>query len=385
MYNFTLHIPTRIHFGKGQISCLSELRESGTKVLLVYGGGSIKRNGIYDTAVEILKKAGLTVYDLPGVEPNPRIESVRKGVEMCKAEGIDMTLAIGGGSTIDCAKVIAAGAGYDGDPWDLVLDRSLIKTALPIYSVVTLAATGSEMNPSAVISDFAKHEKWGTSAPALVPTMSILDPTYTFSVPKRQTAAGSADIMSHTFENYFSFEQADVQKAFGEGLLKVIIRNAPKALAEPDNYDARANLMWAASHAINGITKMGNAPAWCIHPMEHELSAFYDITHGVGLAILTPVWMEHILSEKTAPVFAAYGRNVWGVTESDDMYAAKTAIEKTKEFLHETLELPSSLRAAGIADKNNFDTMAEKAARRTGTSFVPLTKEDIIAIYEAAF
>ena len=385
MYNFTLYMPTRIHFGKGQISHLSELRESGTKVLLVYGGGSIKRNGIYDTAVDILKKAGLTIYDLPGVEPNPRIESVRKGVEKCKAEGIDMTLAIGGGSTIDCAKVVAAGAKYDGDPWDLVLDRSLIKTALPIYSVVTLAATGSEMNPSAVISDFTKHEKWGTSAPALVPTMSILDPTYTFSVSKRQTAAGTADIMSHTFENYFSFETADVQKAFGEALLKVLIKNGHIALAEPDNYDARANLMWAASHAINGLTKMGNAPAWCIHPMEHELSAFYDITHGVGLAILTPVWKEHILSERTAPIFAAYGRNAWGVTAADDMTAAKVAIQKTKEFLFETLELPSSLRAAGINDKNNIEAMAEKASRKTAQSFVPLTQADIREIYEAAF
>lgn len=385
MYNFTLYMPTRIHFGKGQISHLSELRESGTKVLLVYGGGSIKRNGIYDTAVDILKKAGLTIYDLPGVEPNPRIESVRKGVEKCKAEGIDMTLAIGGGSTIDCAKVVAAGAKYDGDPWDLVLDRSLIKTALPIYSVVTLAATGSEMNPSAVISDFTKHEKWGTSAPALVPTMSILDPTYTFSVSKRQTAAGTADIMSHTFENYFSFENADVQKAFGEALLKVLIKNGPIALAEPDNYDARASLMWAATHAINGLTKMGNAPAWCVHPMEHELSAFYDITHGVGLAILTPVWMEHILSERTAPIFAAYGRNAWGVTAADDMTAAKAAIQKTKEFLFETLELPSSLRAAGINDKNNIEAMAEKASRKTAQSFVPLTQADIREIYEAAF
>ena len=385
MYNFTLYMPTRIHFGKGQISHLSELRESGTKVLLVYGGGSIKRNGIYDTAVDILKKAGLTIYDLPGVEPNPRIESVRKGVEKCKAEGIDMTLAIGGGSTIDCAKVVAAGAKYDGDPWDLVLDRSLIKSALPIYSVVTLAATGSEMNPSAVISDFTKHEKWGTSAPALVPTMSILDPTYTFSVSKRQTAAGTADIMSHTFENYFSFENADVQKAFGEALLKVLIKNGPIALAEPDNYDARASLMWAATHAINGLTKMGNAPAWCVHPMEHELSAFYDITHGVGLAILTPVWMEHILSERTAPIFAAYGRNAWGVTAADDMTAAKAAIQKTKEFLFETLELPSSLRAAGINDKNNIEAMAEKASRKTAQSFVPLTQADIREIYEAAF
>lgn len=386
MYNFTYYVPTRIHFGKGQISHLSELADSGKKVLLVYGGGSIKKNGIYDKAMTILKEAGLVVTELPGVEPNPRIETVRKGVELCKSEGIDMVLAIGGGSTIDCAKVVAAGTLYDGDAWDLVLDRTLIKGALPVYSVLTLAATGSEMDSFAVISDMTKNEKWGTGADCMKPTMSILDPTYTFSVSKKQTAAGTADMMSHTFENYFTFEPgADVQKRFGEGLLKVMIDNGPIALAEPDNYDARANLMWAASHAINGLTGLGNGPAWCVHPMEHELSAFYDITHGEGLAILTPAWMEYILSEKTAPVFAEYGRRVWNLSGTDEMGLAKEAIALTRKFFFETMGLPENLRAVGIKDQSKFDIMAQKASKPCEYSFVPLSKEDIIHIFKAAF
>ncbi len=386
MYDFTIYVPTRIHFGRAQISHLSELRESGEKVLLAYGGGSIKRNGIYDHALSILKEAGLQVFELAGVEPNPRIETVRKGVEICRTEGIDMVLAIGGGSTIDCAKVVAAGARYDGDPWDLVLDRTKIRSALPIYAVLTLAATGSEMDMHAVISDMTKNEKWGTGAEALLPTMSILDPSYTFSVSKKQTAAGTADMMSHTFENYFSFEEgADVQKRFGEALLKVMIKYGPIALAHPDDYDARANLMWAASHAINGLTRAGCAPAWCVHPMEHELSAFYDITHGEGLAILTPAWMEHVLDVRTAPILAAYARNVWGAAESDDLEAARAGIQRTRDFFFKTMGLPENLRAVGITDEQHFEKMAEKASAACVNSFVPLSKEDVIEIYRKAF
>lgn len=386
MYNFSFYCPTRIHFGKGQISHLSELAASGKKVLLVYGGGSIKRNGIYDAAMKILTDAGLSVTELSGVEPNPRIQTVRKGVELCKSEGLDMVLAIGGGSTIDCAKVVAAGAKYDGDAWDLVLDPTKIKAALPIYSVLTLSATGSEMDEFAVISDMTKNEKWGTAAECLKPTMSVLDPTYTFSVSKKQTAAGTADMMSHTFENYFSFEEgADVPKRFGEGLLMTMMKYGPIALHDPENYDARANLMWAASHAINGLTRVGNAPAWCVHPMEHELSAFYDITHGQGLAILTPVWMEHVLSDKTAPIFATYGRNVLGLTGTDDMAVSKEAIERTREFFFKTMEMPENLRAVGITDQTHFEKMAEKAAAGCEGGFVPLTKDDIIEIFKAAF
>lgn len=383
MNNFTYSIPTKIHFGKGQISHLDELVESGKKVLLVYGGGSIKRAGIYDTAMSILKETGLQVFELSGVEPNPKIESVRKGVDICKKEDIDMVLAIGGGSVIDCAKVVAAGACYDKDPWDLVIAPYRIKKALPIYSVLTLAATGSEMDKFAVISDMSKNEKWGTASEYLKPKMSILDPEYTFSVSKKQTAAGTADMISHTFENYFTnVEHADVQARFAEGLLKTFFHYGPIALEHPDNYDARANLMWAASMAINGLIENGAEVAWCVHPMEHELSAFYDITHGEGLAILTPHWMDFALNEKTAKKFEEYGRNVWGILIDNDMEAAKSAIAATRNFFQK-MGLPQTLTEVGI-DRKYFDIMAEKAANGCKGSFVPLSKEDIISIFEAA-
>lgn len=385
MYNFTLHIPTIIHFGKGAISHLDELKNYGSKTLLVYGGGSIKKNGIYDTALSILKNAGVAVVELGGVEPNPRIETVRKGVEICKAEDVDMVLAIGGGSTIDCAKVIAAGAKYDGDPWDLVLDGSKINAALPIFDVLTLSATGTEMDPFAVISDLSKNEKWGTGSPYMVPTMSVLDPEYTYSVSKKQTAAGTADMMSHTMESYFTKENADCQKYMAEGLLRTMIKNGPIALNEPTNYDARANLMWAGTHAINGNVGEGSQPAWCVHPMEHELSAFYDITHGEGLAILTPAWMEHILSEDTLSNFVDFAKNVWGLSGDDDWELAHAGIDALKKFFFETMGMPSNLRAVGITDDKNFDIMAQKACDGSKGSFVPLTKEDIVEIFKAAF
>lgn len=385
MYNFAFHVPTTIHFGKGQISHLADLAAYGKKVLLCYGGGSIKRNGIYDQATRILSDAGLQIFELSGVEPNPRIQTVRRGVDLCRKESIDMVLAIGGGSTIDCAKVVAAGAKYDGDAWNLVIHPELIEAALPIFSVLTLAATGSEMDAFAVISDMTKNEKWGTAAECLKPTMSVLDPTYTFSVPARQTAAGTADMMSHTFENYFSMDDgAYVQKRMAEALLKTMIHYGPIALEKPDDYDARANLMWAASHAINGLVGEGCAPAWCVHPMEHELSAFYDITHGEGLAILTPAWMEHVLSEKTEKQFATYGRNVWGLTGTDDAPVAREAIARTRQFFTETMHMPATLHEVGITDEEHFDVMAQKAADGSKGSFVPLTKEDIVEIYRAA-
>ena len=385
MNNFTFCVPTRIHFGKGQISHLSELAESGSNVLLVYGGGSIKKSGLYDEATAILADAGLHVVELSGIEPNPRIESVREGARLCKEHAIDMVLAVGGGSVIDAAKVIAGAAKYDGDAWDLVLDRTKIKAALPVYSALTLAAPGSEMDPLAVISDLSKNEKWGTASPLFVPKMSVLDPTYTFSVSKKQTAAGTADMMSHTMENYFTKENADCQKFMAEGLLRTMIKNGPIALNDPTNYDARANLMWAGTHAINGNVGAGSQPAWCVHPMEHELSAFYDITHGEGLAILTPAWMEHILSEDTLTNFVDFAKNVWGLTGDDDWALAHAGIDALKKFFFETMGLPANLRAVGITDDKNFEAMAQKACDGSKGSFVPLSKDDIIEIFKAAF
>lgn len=387
MNNFTFCVPTRIHFGKGQISHLSELAESGSNVLLVYGGGSIKKSGLYDEAMAILADAGLHVVELSGIEPNPRIESVREGARLCKEHAIDMVLAVGGGSVIDAAKVIAGAAKYDGDAWDLVLDRTKIKAALPVYSVLTLAATGSEMDPFAVISDLGKNEKWGTGSPLFVPKMSVLDPTYTFSVSKKQTAAGTADMMSHVFESYFTnVEGATLQAHMSEALLKTLVHYGPIALAEPDNYDARANLMWCGSHAINGLLDSGAEVAWCVHPMEHELSAFYDITHGEGLAILTPVWMKHVLAKdpSKAAAFAEYGRAVFGIAEADDAQAAAAAIECTEDFLFNQMGLPPKLHEVGIEDEENFAAMAKKAAAGCVGSFVPLEESDIVEIYRAA-
>lgn len=383
MNNFTYSIPTKVHFGKGQIAHLGELKDSGNKVLLVYGGGSIKRAGIYDRALEILQEAGLTVLELSGVEPNPRIESVRKGVEICKKEKIDMILSIGGGSVIDCGKVIAAGACSEEDAWELVLHPEKIKAALPLYCVLTLAATGSEMDGAAVISDLEKQEKWVTASESMKPVMAVMDPEYTFSVSRKQTAAGTADIISHIFENYFTnVKAADVQARFAEGLLKTCFHYGPVALKNPEDYDARANLMWASSMAINGLIQYGAEVAWCVHPMEHELSAFYDITHGEGLAILTPHWMEFALNENTADKFADYGRNVWGIQAEDNMEISREAIRRTKEFFKE-MGLPATLTEVGI-DRTYFDIMAEKAEAGCQGSFVELKKEDIISIFENA-
>lgn len=385
MYNFNFQVPTMIHFGKDTLSYLSELKNYGKKVLFVYGGGSIKKNGLYDQTMDILKEAALEIHELSGVEPNPRIETVRKGVELCKSENIDMVLAIGGGSTIDCSKVIAAGAKYDGDAWDLVLDGSKIQSALPIFDVLTLSATGTEMDAFAVISDLSKNEKWGTGSKHMVPTMSILNPEYTYSVSKKQTAAGTADMMSHTMENYFSMANADCQKFMAEGLLRTMIKNGPIALNDPTDYDARANLMLAGTHAINGVIGAGCSPAWCVHPMEHELSAFYDITHGEGLAILTPAWMEHILNDDTLPMFVEFAKNVWGITGEEDYILAHAGIDALRKFFFETMGIPANLRAVGITDETNFDVMAQKACDGCKGSFVPLSKEDIIEIFRAAF
>ncbi len=385
MQNFNYNIPTEIYFGKGQIEALGgKLKELTDKALLVYGGGSIKKNGLYDKVTKQLKDAGIEWRELSGVEPNPRIESVRRGVAICRENNLGAVLAVGGGSTIDCAKIIASGVCYDGDPWEQVLDSNKITKALPIVSVLTLSATGSEMDGFAVISDLEKNEKWGSGNDITKPAFSILDPEYTFTVSARQTAAGTADIMSHTFENYFTREKgAYLQARFCEGILKTCIKYAPIAIDTPDDYEARANLMWASSMAINGVCSYGENTAWSVHPMEHELSAFYDITHGVGLAILTPYWMKYVLNDDTVWRFAEYGKNVWGIANGNDMEIAKAAIEKTKEFF-KSIGLPATLNEIGI-DETHFDVMAQKAADcGLQYGFIPLDKNDVKKIYQMA-
>lgn len=385
MNNFTFFVPTKIYFGRGQISHLTELSGYGKNVLLVYGGGSIKKMGIYDEAMKLLKGSGLSIYEISGVEPNPRVELVREGIALCREKNIEMVLAIGGGSVIDSAKSIAAGVCYEGDVWDLVEDSSKIKKVLPVFTVLTLSATGSEMNKNAVLSNLEKHVKASMSSDLLKPVISICDPTYTYSVSRRQTAAGTADMISHAFENYFSpIRDSFLSISFGEAVLKTCFKYGPVAIEHPDNYEARANLMWASANAINGITKCGAEVGWCCHPIEHELSAWYDVTHGEGLAILYPRWMKHVLSPDSAWKFAEYGRNVWNISEDDDMAAAKKAIAKTAEFFFETLGMPSTLSAVGV-DREKLSTMAESAGRNLGKAFVPLTAQDVLEIYQESF
>ena len=384
MDNFTFFTPTKIYFGDGMISNLNKIADLGKNVLMVYGKSSIKRTGIYDKVINELNSAGMNITELSGVDPNPRIDSVREGVRLCRENNIDVVLAVGGGSSIDCAKVIAAGTLYDGDPWDLVLDGSKIEKALPVVAVLTMAATGSEMDAFAVISDMKSNDKLGTGADCLKPVFSILDPTFTFSVPRKHTIAGVADIMSHTFENYFAPNKAAyLQSRLAEAVLKTCIKYGPIAADNPDDYEARANIMWASSLAINGLLSEGADVAWTVHGMEHELSAYYDITHGEGLALLTPHWMEYVLSDDTLWKFKDYGVNVWGIDSSlCDMEIAMLAIEKTREFFR-NLGLPMTLSEVGIG-REKLKEMADKLDGKFDESFVALKPDDVLKIYEAA-
>ena len=375
-------MPTEIFFGRNQIEVLGKQlkKENAKSVLLVYGKGSIKRSGLYDKIISLLAENSIKVTELPGIDPNPRISSVAKGAELCRENKVDFIIAAGAGSVIDCSKAIAAARYYKGDPWDFFIRRTSVKKALPLCAVLTLAATGSEMNGGCVLTNEKTLEKLPMGSVRLKPRFSILDPVYTFTLPKNQTIAGIADMMSHVFEQYFSYPDASLQDYMSEAVLKTVIENAPVVVAEPENYEARADIMWAGTVALNGLLELGKEGDWATHMIEHELSAKYDITHGVGLAILTPNWMKHVLDEKNCYKFAAYGRNVWNITEKDDMKAALQAIEKTSEFF-KSIGLPQKLSEIGI-DGSRFDEMAESALKnsRIGT-FKELNKEDIVEIY----
>ncbi len=363
MNNFIYDVPTRVYFGENQITHLGEeLSRYGKRVLLTYGGGSIKKIGLYDAVVAQIKEAGLTLFELSGIEPNPRIESVRKGAQICKDEKIDVLLAVGGGSTLDATKFMAAGACVDFDPWDFFSKHAPIERALPVLTVLTLSATGSEMDNGGVVSNPETLDKIGRGDPKLLPKVSFLDPTTTYTVSPYQTACGAADMMSHILEIYFNMEpDLYMLDCFMEGMMKTIIKYAPIAMKEPENYEARANLMWTSSWAINGFANGGKRQAWSCHPMEHELSAIYDITHGLGLAILTPRWMEYCLDETTVSKYYQFGTNVFGIDPAlKPMAVAKKSIKMLSDFLFGTLGLKSTFTEVGIEEKK-FPVMAKKA------------------------
>ncbi|MGB4587669.1 MAG: iron-containing alcohol dehydrogenase [Clostridiaceae bacterium] len=385
MNNFVYDIPTKVYFGENQLGNLgAELSKYGRKVLLTYGGGSIKKIGLYDKIVEEIKNAGLELFELSGIEPNPRVSSVNAGADICKKENIDVLLAVGGGSVLDCTKYIGAATYYDGDAWDILLQKFNVEKCLPIITVLTLSATGSEMDAGGVISNPETKDKKGLMFPVMQPKVSFLDPSNTFTNSPYQTACGAADMMSHLIEVYFNMDQDLTMLDYVmEGLFKTIIRYAPIAMTEPDNYEARANLMWASSWAINGFVRGGKQQAWSCHPMEHELSAIYDITHGLGLAILTPRWMTYTLNEQTASKFYQFGVNVFGIDRTlPQMEVAKKSIEMLEDFFFKTLGLQSSLSEIGI-DSKNFELMAKKAVTGgTMHGFKPLAEADIVEIFK---
>ncbi len=379
MQNFDYMTPTRLIFGRDAIAKLPEvMTQFGKKVLLTYGGGSIKKIGLYQKVLELLKD--YDIVELPNIQPNPKYDpSVLDGVRLRKEHNVDVILSVGGGSVLDCSKAIAAGAKYDGDPWDLISYKVKAKAALPIVDILTLAATGSEYDCGGVISRTETNDKIGYIDPLLFPVVSILDPVYTFTVSKKQTAAGIADAMNHTIEQYFVEDSTLLNDGFCESMLRSLMTNGRKCLENPEDYTARAEMMLACTYGCNRILALGNSySGWPCHGIEHALSAYYDITHGEGLAIITPRWMRHILSERTMDRFVKYGINVFGIDPTlPKQEIAGKAIDATYEFF-ESINIPMHLRDVGI-DESRIDEMAHHIAVNEGLdkAYVPLTEQDI--------
>ena len=387
MQNFDYMTPTRLIFGKGVVDekLTAVMGGFGKKILLTYGGGSIKKIGLYDKVKALLKD--YEVYELSGIQPNPKYDpSVLDGVKICKENNIDVILSVGGGSVLDCSKAIAAGAKYDGDPWDLISYKVKAQAALPIVDIITLAATGSEYDMGGVISRTETNDKIGYLDPNLFPAVSFLDPTYTFTVSKKQTAAGCADAMNHIMEQYFCEDSTLLNDGFMEAGLKSLMTNAKKCLDNPEDYTARAEMMLDCTYGCNGIYSLGNSQTgWPCHGMEHALSAYYDITHGEGLAIITPRWMKHILSDKTVGRFVKYGVNVFGIDANQDKFEiANQAIEATYRFF-ESIGIPMHLKEVGI-DESRIDEMAKHVADNEGleNAWAPLLQKDIADIFRAS-
>ncbi|GGB38028.1 iron-containing alcohol dehydrogenase [Virgibacillus dakarensis] len=387
MNNFTYYNPTKLIFGKGQLDALPvEVAKYGKKVLLVYGGGSIKRNGIYDNVINKLQEINADVYELAGVEPNPRISTVRKGVKICKDMEIEFVLAVGGGSTIDCTKAIAVGAKTDVDMWDIVTKKEQAIEALPFGTVLTIAATGSEMNAGSVITNWELNEKHGWGTPFTFPKFSILDPTHTFSLPREQTVYGIVDMMSHVLEHYFHHTaNTPIQDRFCEAILRTVMETAPKLLQDLENYAYRETVMLSGTLALNGMLNMGYQGDWATHNLEHAVSAVHDIPHGGGLAILFPHWMMHVLDENVAR-FKQLAVRVFDVNTSgkSDRQAAVEGIEKLREFWS-SIGAPAHLAEYAI-DQSSIEVMADKTviARPEYGKFARLTREDSVAIFKAA-
>ena len=384
MDNFVFHNPAKILFGKGvEKQAAQEVRAfGGTRVLLVYGGGSIKRSGLYDTLTESLRAEGLPFWELGGVQPNPRLGLVKEGIRLCREQGIDFLLAAGGGSVIDTAKGIAVGVPDEGDLWEFYERKRMPEKALPVGVVLTIPAAGSESSDSSVLTKEEGQRKLGFSSPAMIPRFAIMNPAFTCTLPAYQTACGASDILAHLMERYFTrVEHVDFTDRLIEASLRTILDYAPLALAHPEDYDIQAEIMWAGTIAHNNLLNTGRVGDWGSHRIEHELSALYDIAHGAGLAIIFPAWMKYVWREDPAR-FVQFASRVLGVeiAYGNPERAAETAIARLEQFYH-SLGLPTRLSEAGIPD----DRLREMAHKCTlpgpQGNFKKLYEEDVYNIY----
>ena len=390
MLDFQYYSPTRVVFGRNAVKELGNLlkAQDRKKVLLHYGGGSVKKNGVFDAVVEQLKAAEIDYVELGGVAPNPNIDLIREGVKLCKTQGVDFILAVGGGSVIDSAKAIALGAKIDFDVWRLYETKERIEGALPVGSVLTIAAAGSELSDGTVVTNPEGGLKRDYGADYLRPVFAIMNPEYTFTVSKYQTACGTVDILMHTFERYFTHTpDVDLTDELAEGLCRAVIRAGTKAVKNGSDYEARATLMWAGSISHNDLTGLGRRGDWATHQIEHELSGQYDrVSHGAGLAAIFPAWCRYVWREEPAR-FVRFAQKIWGVnTEGMTQEEAVFAGIECCENYFRALGMPVRLSEMEIDDTHLHD-MAVKGTyfgKRTLGSFKVLGEADIEAIYRIA-
>ncbi|WP_017726431.1 iron-containing alcohol dehydrogenase [Halalkalibacterium ligniniphilum] len=386
MNPFEFRNPTKLIFGADQTDALAEeFKKYGKRVLLVYGGGSIKRNGLYDQVINQLNEGGASVTELSGVEPNPRLTTVHKGIDLCKENEIDFILAVGGGSVIDAVKAIAVGAKYEGDVWDIITKKATAEAALPFGTILTLAATGTEMNPNSVITNWETNQKLGWNSPLVYPAFSILDPKNTITVPRDQTVYGMVDMMSHVIETYFhKVDNTPLQDRMCESVLTTVIETAPKLLDDLENLDHRETILLSGTMALNGVLSMGARGDWATHNIEHAVSAVYDIPHAGGLAIIFPHWLRYSLDEKIER-HVQLATRVFHVdpTGKTDREIALEGIERLSAFWTE-IGAPNRLKDYDI-DDSQIERMAEIAASRGEFgNFKRLNKEDVVNILTAA-
>lgn len=387
MQNFVYDVPTKIRFGKGEEAmCGRELAGIGaSRVLVHYGSDRVKISGLLGRIEDSLQESGLSAVELGGVAPNPRLELVRRGIDLCREEKVDAILCVGGGSVIDSAKGIAAGVLYNGDVWDFYTDKATPSDALPLGVVLTIPAAGSESSPGSVVTKPESRQKFYFNAQCVRPRFAILNPELTFSLPPFQPAAGAADIMAHIMERYFTREpNVDLTDRLCEAALRTIIRNVPKVLADPEDYASRAEIMWTGTIAHNDLLGTGRVDDWSSHDIEHELSAQYDVTHGAGLAVIFPAWMRYVNGEDPDR-FVQFATRVWNVEyKADDRQAMiDEGIKKLRDFFS-LIGLPTSLKELGVEDQR-YDQMARQALRHGSLgNFKKLNQKDVVEIYRLA-